>query len=196
MMLVNDNDYGGSSVDNDVDNCFQVLLLCSGALLIVHCWNRRTRHHVKKTLVRFPAPLATGSGSGFQYPKKWEIFLWGLLAQPFGDAQGWVGSYWVRTDLSSLWRQFEFPHFTQCCCSLAFMSPSQSSLRHPPNPHFVFLCISTCISQLHLYHISKSIFFSCAYSSVFADAWQLDQLQIISGIAPEYCCQWREKVLY
>ena len=31
----------------------------------------------------------------------------------------------------------EFPHFTQCCCSGAFMSPSQSSLRHPPNPHFV-----------------------------------------------------------
>ena len=106
--------------------------------------------------VWFPNPLATGSGLGFQCPKKWEIFLWGLLAQPFGDAQGWVGSYWVRTDLSSLWRQFEFPHFTQCCCSLAFMSPSQSSLRHPPNPHFVFFSISTCISQLHLHHISKN----------------------------------------
>ena len=30
--------------------------------------------------VRFPDPLATGSGLGFQYPKKWEIFLlMGLL---------------------------------------------------------------------------------------------------------------------
>ena len=26
-------------------------------------------------VVRFPNPLATGSGLGFQYPKKWEIFL-------------------------------------------------------------------------------------------------------------------------
>ena len=26
-------------------------------------------------IVRFPDPLAIGSGSGFQYPKKWEIFL-------------------------------------------------------------------------------------------------------------------------
>ena len=34
----------------------------------------------------------------------------------------------------------EFPDFTQCCCSRAFMSPAQSSLRHPPNPHFVITC--------------------------------------------------------
>ena len=26
-------------------------------------------------LVRFPNPLATGSGLGFQCPKKWELFL-------------------------------------------------------------------------------------------------------------------------
>ena len=26
-------------------------------------------------VVRFPDPLATGSGAGFQYPKKWEISL-------------------------------------------------------------------------------------------------------------------------
>ena len=56
-------------------------------------------------IVRFPNPLATGSGLGFQYPKKWEIFLWGLLPQPFGNDQGWEGAYWVRTDLGFPWHQ-------------------------------------------------------------------------------------------
>ena len=35
------------------------------------------------------------------------------------------------------------------------MSPSQSSLRHPPNPHFVFTGFSTCISHFHLHDISN-----------------------------------------
>ena len=34
--------------DNSLDNFFlKVLLLCSGALLVVHWWNRRTQHQVK-----------------------------------------------------------------------------------------------------------------------------------------------------
>ena len=45
-------------------------------------------HLVDVGLVRFPDPLAAGSVSGFQYPKKWEIFLRGLLAQPFDKAEG------------------------------------------------------------------------------------------------------------
>ena len=113
------------------------------------------KHHVGCLVVRFPNPLATGSGLGFQCPKKWELFLWGLLAQPFGDAQGWVVAYWVRTDLRSLWHQHWSSTFTQCSCSRAFMSPSQSSLRHPPNPHFVFSGFSTCISHFHLHDISN-----------------------------------------
>ena len=106
-------------------------------------------------IVRFPNPLATGSGLGFQCPKKWELFLWGLLAQPFGDAQGWVVAYWVRTDLSSLWHQHWSSTFTQCSCSRAFMSSAQSSLRPPPNPHFVFSWFSTCISHFYLHDISN-----------------------------------------
>ena len=106
-------------------------------------------------IVRFPNPLAIGSGLGFQCPKKWELFLWGLLAQPFGDAQGWVVAYWVRTDLRSLWHQHWSSTFTQCCCSRAFMSSAQSSLRPPPNPHFVFSGFSTCISHFHLHDISN-----------------------------------------
>ena len=112
-------------------------------------------HKVHWPVVRFPNPLATGSGLGFQCPKKWELFLWGLLAQPFGDAQGWVVAYWVRTDLSSLWHQHWSSTFTQCSCSRAFMSSSQSSLRPPPNPHFVFSGFSTCISHFHLHDISN-----------------------------------------
>ena len=65
-----------------------------------------------------------------------------------------MGAFWVHTDLSVLWHQCEFPHFTQCCCSLAFMSPAQSSLRHPPNPHFIFSWFSTCISHFHLLYFS------------------------------------------
>ena len=87
-------------------------------------------------LLRFPYPLATGSESGFQYPKKWEIFLRGLLAQPFDNAEGWVGAYWVRTDLDLTWHQSWISTFTQCFCSGAFMSSAQSSLCPPPNPHF------------------------------------------------------------
>ena len=34
-----------------------------------------TPTHPGFLLVRFPNPLATGSGLGFQCPKKWEIFL-------------------------------------------------------------------------------------------------------------------------
>ena len=52
-------------------------------LAAVHTWVP-----AKARVVRFPNPLATGSGSGFQYPKKWEIFLRGLLAQPFDNAEG------------------------------------------------------------------------------------------------------------
>ena len=65
-----------------------------------------------------------------------------------------MGAFWVHTDLSVLWHQCEFPHFTQCCCSWAFMSPAQSSLRHPPNPHFIFSWFSTCISHFHLLYFS------------------------------------------
>ena len=91
---------------------------------------------IRAGLVRFPDPLTIGSGSGFQYPKKWEIFLWGHLAQPFDNAEGWVGAYWVRTDLDLTWHQSWISTFTQCCCSGAFMSSAQSSLCPPPNPHF------------------------------------------------------------
>ena len=113
-------------------------------------------------LVRFPNPLATGSGLGFQYPKKWEIFLWGALAQPFGDAQGWVGAYWVPPDLDLPWPQCRIPTFTQCCCSGAFMSSSQSKLRPPPNPNFVISYFFTVFLTL-TFHISpqRHIFQLC-----------------------------------
>ena len=113
-------------------------------------------------VVRFPNPLATGSGLGFQYPKKWEIFLWGFLAQPFGDAQGWVGAYWVPPDLDLPWPQCRIPIFTQCCCSGAFMSSSQSELRPPPNPDFVISYFFTVFLTL-TFHISpqRHIFQLC-----------------------------------
>ena len=62
-------------------------------------------------------------------------FFWGHLAQPFDNAEGWMGAYWVRTDLGLPWNQSWISTFTQCCCSRAFMSSPKSSLRPPPNPH-------------------------------------------------------------
>ena len=87
-------------------------------------------------LVRFPNPLTLGSGLGFQYPKKWEIFLWGLPARPFGNAQGWEGAYWVSTAVGYPWHQHWISTFQPVLCSGPFKSSSQSSLRPPPNPHF------------------------------------------------------------
>ena len=87
-------------------------------------------------VVRFPNPLTTGSGLGFQYPKKWEIFLWGLPARPFGNAQGWEGAYWVSTAVGYPWHQHWISTFQPVLCSGPFKSSSQSSLRPPPNPHF------------------------------------------------------------
>ena len=83
-----------------------------------------------------PQPTCNWKWVGVSIPKKWEICLWGLLAQPFDNAEGWMGAYWVCTDLSFPWHQSWFSKFTQCWCSRAFMSSSKSSLRPPPNPHF------------------------------------------------------------
>ena len=73
---------------------------------------------------------------------------------------------------------FEFPHFTQCCCCSC----------HPPNPHFVTRPILISFSHVFLlvFLISTFMIFQKAYfsvvltnSSVFADAWQWDRLQLL-----------------
>ena len=49
-----------------------------GELARVGSWaaTRRERQEAARyDVVRFPNPLATGSGLGFQCPKKWELFL-------------------------------------------------------------------------------------------------------------------------
>ena len=132
-----------------------------------------------------------------------------------------MGAFWVHTDLSVLWHQCEFPHFTQCCCSWAFMSPAQSSLRHPPNPHFIFSWFSTCISHFHLLYFSfpPSWYFQ---RHIFQLCWPIVQYLLMpdseirsswvglvwgggtmahyctfwGGIAPEQCCRYQQKALY
>ena len=150
---------------------------------------------VSDYLVRFPNPLAAGSGLGFQYPKKWEIFLWGALAQPFGDAQGWVGAYWVPPDLDLPWPQCRIPTFTQCCCSGAFMSSSQSELRPPPNPDFVisyfftvFLTLTFHISpQRHIFQLCWPIvqWLYCFTAEI------VSRFEMFSGIVQDQYFQWK-----
>ena len=109
-----------------------------------------------------PTHLLLEVGWGFNAPKSGNFFFEAFQHSHLAMLKAeWGLIEFVRISSRSD-TNFEFPHFTQCCCSRAFMSPSQSSLRHPPNPHFVFSCFSTCISHFHLHDISKGIFFSCA----------------------------------
>ena len=131
----------------------------------------------------------------FQYPKKWEIFLWGLLAQPFGDAQSWVGAYWVRTDLDLPWHQHRISTFTQCRSSGAFMSSAQYSLRPPPNPHFVISYFSN-VFLTSTFHISlqRHIFQLCwpivQWLYCFT-AEIVSRFEMFSGIVQDQYFQWK-----
>ena len=116
-------------------NCIIIIIIIT-ASDIRSIWHQLAFFFNSFSLVRFPNPLTTGSGLGFQYPKKWEIFLWGLPARPFGNAQGWEGAYWVSTAVGYPWHQHWISTFQPVLCSGPFKSSSQSSLRPPPNPHF------------------------------------------------------------
>ena len=79
-------------------------------------------------LVRFPASLASGSESGFQYPHRWGIFLCSPPARTIVAEHGQLGAYWISEHLTKPLAQSHFCSLTGLAASTQFLSSSRSQL--------------------------------------------------------------------
>ena len=85
----------------------RMMQLCSGSPS-----PHRSSHH---RLVRFPNPLALGSGLGLHYPYRRGIFLSPLPALTIGPEHSWQGAYWISRCLSLPHdqSQLDFTHWSR-----------------------------------------------------------------------------------
>ena len=87
-------------------------------------------------LVRFPNPLALGSGLGLHCLSKWRIFLCSPPAWTIVIEHGQWGAYWISQHLTKPLAQFHFCSLTCLAASTPFLSSTRSQLLPPPDCNF------------------------------------------------------------
>ena len=79
-------------------------------------------------VVRFPASLASGSESGFQYPYRWGIFLCSPPARTIVAEHGQLSAYWISEHLMKPLAQAHFCSLTGLAASTQVLSSTRSQL--------------------------------------------------------------------
>ena len=79
-------------------------------------------------LVRFPASLASGSESGFQYPYRWGIFLCSPPARTIVAEHGQLSAYWISEHLMKPLARSHFCSLTGLAASTQVLSSTRSQL--------------------------------------------------------------------
>ena len=83
---------------------------------------------VCQRVVRFPASLASGSESGFQYPYRWGIFLCSPPARTIVAEHGQLGAYWISEHLMKPLARSHFCSLTGLAASTQVLSSTRSQL--------------------------------------------------------------------
>ena len=98
-------------------------------------------------LVRFPASLASGSESGFQYPYRWGIFLCSPPARTIVAEHGQLSAYWISEHLMKTLARSHFCPLTSFAASTQVLSSSGSQLLPPPDRNFCWREVQVYLSS-------------------------------------------------
>ena len=115
--------------------------------------------YLTPALVRFPNPLALGSGLGLHCLSKWRIFLCSPPAWTIVIGHGQWGAYWIPPHLTKPLAQFHFCSLTCLAASTPFLSSFRSQLLPPSDCNFcstgMQLDLSSCCFIFLLCYPSK-----------------------------------------
>ena len=120
---------------------------------------------MSKCLVRFPASLASGSESGFQYPYRWGIFLCSPPEGTIVAEHGQLGAYWISEHLTKPLAQSHFCSLTGLATSTQVLSSPRSQLLQEADISLGFVIFSFHISHQPQFWICEQAGFHKIYWS-------------------------------